>query len=98
MRRIRANIWRSFMHSATILRRNIEAALEKTIPSALTPIPKIRSAVHPTGIQALDDLLQGGLPQGAVTELFGPECSGRTSIALSFVARLTQQARVCAWV
>lgn len=86
------------MSSAATLRRQIEAALEKKIPSALTPVPKIRSAVHPTGIGPLDELLQGGLPQGAVTEIVGPECSGRTSIALSFLARMTQQARVCAWI
>lgn len=86
------------MPSAATLRRQIEAALEKRIPSALTPAPKIRSAVHATGIEPLDDLLKGGLPQGAVTELVGPECCGRTSVALSFLARITRQARVCAWI
>ena len=86
------------MTSATIVRRQIEAALEKKIPSALTPVPKIRSAVHPTGIEALDELLNGGLPQGALSEFVGPECSGRTSIALSFLARMTQEERVCAWI
>lgn len=86
------------MPSAVTLRRQIEAALESRIPAALTPAPKIRSAVHPTGIQPLDELLQGGLPQGALTELVGPECSGRTSIALSFLARTTQQGKVCAWI
>lgn len=86
------------MPSAATLRRHIEAALEKKIPSALTPAPKIRSAVHPTGIGPLDDLLEGGLPQGAITEIVGPECSGRTSLTLSFLARLTQKAKVCAWI
>lgn len=86
------------MTSASIIRRQIEAALEKKIPSALTPAPKIRGAVHPTGIVALDELLNGGLPQGALTELVGPECSGRTSIALSFLARMTREGRVCAWI
>jgi hypothetical protein len=86
------------MSSAATIRRQIEAALEKKIPSALTPVPKIRSAVHPTGIVALDELLNGGLPQGALTELVGPECSGRTSIALSFLARMTREERVCAWI
>lgn len=86
------------MASAATFRRQIEAALETRIPSALSPVPKIRSAVHPTGIESLDDLLQGGLPEGALTELVGPECSGRTSIALSFLAQLTRQARVCSWV
>ena len=86
------------MLTAANLRRQIESALAKRIPSALTPIPKIRSAVHPTGIEPLDDLLKGGLPQGAITELVGPECSGRTSIALTFLAQMTRQAKVCAWI
>jgi recombination protein RecA len=51
-----------------------------------------------TGIESLDSLLQGGLPIGAVSELVGPECSGRTHIALSFVAHLTQGSKVCAWI
>ena len=86
------------MTSAATIRRQIEAALEKKIPSALTPAPKVRSAVHPTGIEALDELLNGGLPQGALSEFVGPECSGRTSIALSFLARMTREERVCAWI
>ncbi|HTV08321.1 MAG TPA: hypothetical protein VMD97_04675 [Candidatus Aquilonibacter sp.] len=51
-----------------------------------------------TGIQPLDALVQGGVPLGALTELVGPECSGRTSTALSFLAQLTQAEKVCAWV
>jgi len=30
--------------------------------------------------------------------MVGPECSGRTSLALSFLARLTQAGKVCAWI
>ncbi len=86
------------MSTAATIRHQIEAALEKKIPSALTPAPKIRGAVLPTGIVALDELLNGGLPQGALTELIGPECSGRASIALSFLARVTREERVCAWI
>ncbi|HEV2619053.1 MAG TPA: recombinase RecA [Acidobacteriaceae bacterium] len=51
-----------------------------------------------TGIETLDEVLQGGLPVGAVSELVGPECSGRTSLALSFLARVTQLSKVCAWI
>lgn len=86
------------MTSAATLRRQIETALAERIPSALTPAPKVRNAVTATGIEALDELLQGGLPQGVVSEIVGPECSGRTSIALSFLARVTQAGRVCAWI
>jgi hypothetical protein len=46
----------------------------------------------------VDELLDGGLPIGAITEMVGPESSGCTSLALSYVAQLTQEGRVCAWV
>jgi hypothetical protein len=86
------------MTNATMLRRQIEDALADRIPSALTPAPKVRNAVTATGIEALDELLHGGLPQGALSEIVGPECSGRTSIALAFLARVTQAGKVCAWI
>jgi hypothetical protein len=46
----------------------------------------------------LDELLEGGLPLGAISEMTGPECSGRSAAALSFVSRLTRAGSVCAWV
>lgn len=86
------------MPSAAILRLQIEAALAKRIPSALTPAPRIIRPVAATGVPELDSLLEGGLPLGAITEMVGPECSGRTSVALSFVAWMTHAGKVCAWV
>jgi recombination protein RecA len=86
------------MPAASAIRLQIESALAARIPSALTPAPRIVRPVLPTGINALDEVLRGGLPVGALTELVGPECSGRTSVALKFVAALTQAARVCAWI
>jgi recombination protein RecA len=86
------------MPSAATLRRQIEANLANRIPSALTPAPRIIRPVLATGIAPLDDLLKGGLPVGGVSELTGSECSGRTSVALSFLAQLTQAGKVCAWI
>ena len=86
------------MPTTATIRTQIEAALAHKIPSALTPAPKMIRPVAETGIESLDHLLQGGLPIGALSELVGPECSGRTNIALSFVAHLTQASRVCAWI
>jgi recombination protein RecA len=86
------------MFTASAIRLQIETALARTIPSALTPHPKVIRPVAKTGIEGLDDLLRGGLPIGAVSELTGPECSGRTSVALSFLARITQANKVCAWI
>jgi recombination protein RecA len=86
------------MSSAAILRRQIEANLANRIPSALTPAPRTIRPVAPTGIRAVDELLEGGLPLGAITEIVGPECSGRTSFALSFLAQMTEAEKVCAWI
>ena len=65
------------MASAHLLRLQIEAALADRIPSALTPAPRVIRPTAPTGIPSIDDHLGGGLPIGAITELAGPECSGR---------------------
>lgn len=86
------------MPTAATIRRTIEAALAERIPSALTPAPRILRPVSPTGIPAVDEFLSGGLPLGAITEMVGPECSGRTGLALSFLAQVTAAAKVCAWI
>jgi len=54
--------------------------------------------VAATGVGAVDQELGGGLPVGALTEMVGAEGSGRTSLALKFVAEMTAEGRVCAWV
>lgn len=86
------------MSSPALLRRQIEAAFASRIPSALTPAPRVIRPVSATGVAEIDALLEGGLPVGAITEMVGPECSGRTSVALSFIAQVTQAGKVCAWV
>ena len=53
--------------------------------------------IIPTGITEIDSLA-GGLPRGAITEIFGVESSGRTSIMLSTLAHATTHDEVCAVV
>ncbi len=86
------------MPNASALRAQIETALADRIPSALTLAPRALRPVASTGIRTVDELLCGGLPLGAITEVVGPECSGRTSFALSFVAEITRSEKVCAWI
>jgi hypothetical protein len=86
------------MPTASHLRAQIESTLAERIPSALTPMARVPYAVAPTGIPEMDLLLHGGFPIGALSEVVGPECSGRTSLALAFVANMTQAGKVCAWV
>lgn len=86
------------MTSASSLRVQLESALAHKIAAALTPRARVVRPTTPTGIEAVDALLEGGLPVGALTEIVGPESSGRTSLALSSVAQLTAAGKVCAWV
>jgi recombination protein RecA len=86
------------MSSAAIVRIQVEAALANRISWALTPAPRMIRPVAATGIASLDEVLRGGLPVGAITEVAGPECSGRTAFALSFLANVTSEDKVCAWV
>ena len=86
------------MPTATALRWEIEHALERRFPAALSPAPRAIYEVAETGIRAVDELLHGGLPVGAISEVTGSVSSGRTSLALQFVARRTAEQRPCAWV
>jgi len=86
------------MSAAHALRIQIEHALENRFPAALSPAPAAMRETASTGIGEVDSLLEGGLAVGAISEITGPECSGRTSLALAFLAQRTQAAQVCAWV
>ena len=53
----------------------------------------------PTGSLGLDIALGiGGLPKGRVIEIFGPESSGKTTLALHSVAQAQKQGGICAFV
>jgi recombination protein RecA len=52
-----------------------------------------------TGSLGLDIALGvGGLPRGRVVEIFGPESSGKTTLALSSVAQMQKQGGVAAFI
>jgi len=86
------------MPSTATLRIEIERALDRRFPAALTPVPRTISETTTTGIPEVDALLDGGFPVGAISEVTGPQSSGRTGLALSFLTQQTQDERVCAWV
>jgi recombination protein RecA len=86
------------MPSASAIRFQVESALANKIPSALTPVAKMVRPVISSGIESLDTVLKGGFPVGVVSEVTGPECSGRTSLAHSFLARVIESGKVAAWI
>src|SRR6185295_460695 len=53
--------------------------------------------VMSTGLPEID-ALAGGFPRGAITEIYGSESSGRTSLMLSALAQATRHDEVCALV
>jgi recombination protein RecA len=53
----------------------------------------------PTGALALDLALGiGGLPRGRVTEIYGPEGSGKTTLAVHVVAEAQRNGGICAYI
>ncbi len=53
----------------------------------------------PTGALALDLALGiGGLPRGRVTEIFGPESSGKSTLATHVVAEAQRNGGICAYI
>jgi len=63
------------------------------------PSGRLAVDVVPTGSIALDIALGiGGLPRGRVVEVYGPEASGKTTVALSVVASAQKMGGVAAFV
>lgn len=57
------------------------------------------TAVLPTWAPGLDDALgAGGLPRGGMTEIFGPESCGKTTLALHIIAAAQQAGGTAAWL
>ncbi|HUV72528.1 MAG TPA: recombinase RecA [Clostridia bacterium] len=63
------------------------------------PDKKVAAEVISTGALALDIALGvGGVPRGRVVEIYGPEASGKTSVALSIVAQAQKAGGTAAFV
>lgn len=60
---------------------------------------QLKIEVIPTGSIALDlGLGVGGFPRGRIIEIYGPEASGKTTLALSVVAEAQKMGGQCAFV
>ena len=78
-------------------RTHVESALSERFPSPFTDIDRRVFESVPTGIAPLD-ALTGGLPCGAITEIFGPPSSGRTSAMVSILVEAIAGDEICALV
>ena len=59
----------------------------------------VKIAAIPTGSVALDIALGvGGLPRGRIVEIYGPESSGKTTVALHAIANAQAEGGICAFI
>jgi hypothetical protein len=83
---------------AAISKVEIESELASRFGSAVKLHEKRPAEVISTGISDIDEFTLGGLPRGALTEVFGPASSGRTSLMFSALAHATEHQEICALV
>jgi len=87
-----------------------DQALEKTLQELTKrfgdgTIVRLGDATHmqvsviPTGSLAVDIALGvGGIPRGRITEIYGPESSGKTTLCLHVIAEAQKSGGICAFI
>jgi recombination protein RecA len=83
---------------AAFSKAEIESEITSRFSSAFQLHEKMPAEVISTGIPEIDSFTLGGLPRGAITEIFGSASSGRTSFMFSALAHATSHEEVCALV
>ena len=82
---------------SALTKKEVELALAERFGDIFERHERRPLEVFPTGVREIDELLFG-LPRGAITELYGPASSGRTSVMLSTLANATAHEEICAIV
>lgn len=60
--------------------------------------PRMKVETIPSGALTLDLALGGGLPKGRIIEIYGPESSGKTTVALHAIAEVQKSGGIAAFV
>ena len=82
---------------AAISKAKLEADIASRFGDAFRIHEKTVVETLSTGIEEVD-ALTGGMPRGAISEIFGPASSGRTSLMCSILAYATMHEETCALV
>jgi len=79
--------------------KSIEKQFGKGAVMRLGEAPRQQVEVISTGSLGLDIALGiGGIPKGRITEIYGPESGGKTTLALSVIAQAQQKGGLAAFV
>ncbi|MGF1541994.1 MAG: recombinase RecA [Pleurocapsa sp.] len=78
--------------------KQIERNFGKGAIMRLGDATQMKVATIPSGALTLDVALGGGLPKGRIIEIYGPESSGKTTLALHAIAEIQKTGGVAAFV
>ncbi|MCA9353496.1 recombinase RecA [Candidatus Nomurabacteria bacterium] len=79
--------------------KSLQTKFGEGVIMKLGDAPKVDVASISTGSIGLDMALGiGGVPRGRIIEIFGPESSGKTTLALHIVAEAQKKGGVCAYI
>jgi recombination protein RecA len=82
----------------SLVLNQIEKSFGKGAIMRLGDATRMRVETISTGAMTLDIALGGGLPKGRVIEIYGPESSGKTTLALHAIAEIQRSGGVAAFV
>ena len=82
----------------SLVLKQIETSFGKGAIMRLGDATRMRVETISSGALTLDLALGGGLPKGRVIEIYGPESSGKTTLALHAVAEVQKSGGVAAFV
>lgn len=78
--------------------QQIERSYGKGAIVRLGDATRMRVETIPSGALTLDLALGGGIPKGRVVEIYGPESSGKTTLALHAIAEVQRAGGIAAFV
>jgi recombination protein RecA len=82
----------------TLVMTQIDRTFGKGTIMRLGDASRMKVETIPSGALTLDLALGGGLPKGRIIEIYGPESSGKTTLALHAVAEVQKAGGVAAYV
>jgi len=89
----------SSAHDLTETLRSLKTKFGDEAIMTLDETRKVNVDAISTGSIGLDDALGvGGMPQGRIVEIYGPESSGKTTLSLHVIAEAQKTGGICAFI
>ena len=84
--------WMARKGALDAVMKDIEKQYGKGIVTVLgDEAAQAKVSMNPTGVYTLDLALGGGIPKGRIVEVYGPESSGKTTLAMHAIAQVQKE-------